>query len=107
MADRSAEFAVETSTFARGFYQPLPRSAIFSTIACPMGIGLSSNRPEDQRLWQLVNFDQTYPRSTTVARQNSGVASGSDCCKNRRLQIIRRRQSGCLNFHLLRVLPII
>src|SRR5438270_5197023 len=58
-------------------------------------------------LSQLINFDYTYPRPTTVARQNSSVVSGSDCYKNRRLQVIRRRQSGCLNCRLLRVFPII
>src|SRR5438067_2459438 len=108
MTDRSAEFAVETSTFARLVsFNPYQWSAIFSTPASYAGIQPSWSRPECRTLSQLINFNQTYPRPTTVALKNSGIASGRDCYDDGRFQVVRRRQAGRLNRRLLCVFPII
>src|SRR5205823_14806103 len=55
----------------------------------------------------LVNFNQTYARSTTVARKNSSIVSSRDWCEHCRLQVIGRRKSSRFNFGLLRILPVI
>src|SRR5438105_4722680 len=56
---------------------------------------------------QLVNFKQTYPRSETDSRKNSGVISGRDRYDDGRFQVVRRRLASRLNGRLLGVFPII
>src|SRR5437868_192552 len=56
---------------------------------------------------QLVNFKQTYPRSETDARKNSGVISGRDRYDDGRFQVVRRGLASRLNGRLLGVFPII
>src|SRR5207244_3346483 len=56
---------------------------------------------------ELVNFNQTYPRSTTVARKNSGIVSGRDCCDDCRLLIIGWGLARGTDRSLLRVFPVI
>src|SRR4029453_13819418 len=90
---RSAEVAVEISTFARLIPSSPPRGWI-----SPEAAG---------RLFQVINFNQTYPHSIIFPRKNSGVSTRGDGHNHGRLKVIRRCKPCCLNIRLLRVFPII
>ena len=79
MADRSGEFVVETSTFARLMPSiPTKKHGLFNS-ALFAGMQQIWIQARALPLFQLINLDQSYPRSTTIARKNSGVVPGSDC----------------------------
>ena len=94
MADRLAEVAVETSTFARliSFY-PYQGARSFQLQL----FLLASSRARFQPLSQLKNFNQTYPRSATVARKNSGILSGWQRRNDRRLAWLSRSKPAVLD----------
>src|SRR5205814_6197605 len=89
-------------------FQSLPSHANFSTPALSPAIPVELDSAEIAgRLFQVINFNQTYSRSTIFPRKNSGISSRGDGHNHGRLKVIRRRKPCCLNSYLLRVFPII
>ncbi len=77
MTDRLAEFAVEISTFARLVsFNPYQGARFFQLQLCTLASSRAGFGRSAKRLSQLVNFNQTNPRPTTVALKNSGIVSG-------------------------------
>src|SRR5438874_8853667 len=69
---------------ARSLSIPTKKRGFFYSRSFCQPLGELDFQPRGGRLSQLVNFNQTYPRPTTVARKNSGIVSGRDWCKDRR-----------------------